>query len=201
MNYCTDCRCVFEGGVCPGCGTANVREAADNDFCFLTEQDSIKSSICEGALNAEGIQCVALSDLSGIEMSFALPAFRRRLYVPFGQLAQAINVLKETERAETEKIKRRLMENSDKIAMNGRLLKKIKIKSGMKNNDEVRFYCIKLISNAERIEEDGVITGCPYGGHYIFCYASGATVALNSQTFEILSVKVEKRYNQAEHDK
>lgn len=193
MNYCADCYCAFDGDVCPVCGTDRVRKVNDGDFCFLTERDSIESDICDGALRANGIQCVTMPGLSGIEMSFAVPAFRRRLYVPFGQLMQAINVLKEAERLESEKTKSRLTENADKLKINDRLLKKIKHVFALKSDEEVRSYCLGVINKATRIEEDGMISGCPYGGHYIFCHAPEAVLTLNSVTFEILSVKAEKK--------
>ncbi len=98
MQFCENCRFVFEGNRCPICDSKKSRPVQDDDFCFLTEKSAAYSAALTEIFRENDIPCSALSHTRGIETYFALPPENNRLYVPFHSLEKAKAFLRKTER-------------------------------------------------------------------------------------------------------
>ncbi len=73
--YCEKCSVLFEGSSCPVCGGKKIREAKEDDICFLTEQGKIESDLLAEVLEQNGIlflkkgrRGAALSMMAGFMM-------------------------------------------------------------------------------------------------------------------------------------
>lgn len=73
MQFCENCRFVFEGNRCPICDSKKSRPVQDDDFCFLTEKSAAYSAALTEIFRENDIPCSALSHTRGIETYFALP--------------------------------------------------------------------------------------------------------------------------------
>ena len=54
-RYCEKCRKIFEEYRCPNCGNISLREAGENDLCFLTEQECGHAGLIGDTLRQRGI--------------------------------------------------------------------------------------------------------------------------------------------------
>lgn len=192
MNYCEKCNVATEQAVCPLCGSRKVRQAQDDDFCLLTES---KGQNCEGLIAAfeeEGVPYSAVPYGSGVETKFGMPLKNCRLYVPFSSLETAKSIAAEMERAVTDDLRCELLENAAALNFSRRVEKKARKKLKLSEEQSFSGYCVEVIKSAEEIEDGGAITGSFGHGHYIFCYFGKITLAVDSATYEVLSLTVSK---------
>ena len=94
--YCEKCSRIVEEQQCPYCKGKKLREPADNDPCFVTEQDYIPSGILQDVLKQNGIPYLIKSVLgAGIAIRVGPVLDRSRFYVPFRCLNQATEIVEE----------------------------------------------------------------------------------------------------------
>lgn len=186
MNYCEKCHVAAER-CCPLCGTKKLRGIQDEDFCFLTGNSAAYCDMLEDIFKENDIPYAALPYGSGLEARLALPLQNRRLYVPFASLEAAKEIIRQIENSETESLRKALLQYADELNISPKLEKKLRKKLKLRE-DEIFEYCVGIIESANKIVDNGRITDCSEGGHYLFCFSEKATLSINSATYEILSV-------------
>ena len=192
MQFCENCRFVFEGNRCPICDSKKSRPVQDDDFCFLTEKSAAYSAALTEIFRENDIPCSALSHTRGIEAYFALPPENNRLYVPFHSLEKAKAFLRKTENAETEAWRECLLRNAGNLHASQKFEKKARKKIRLSEDGDFFGYFVEIIQTANKIADEGAITSCTKGGHYLFCFSDTATISVNSETYEILSLTIPK---------
>ncbi len=91
--YCEKCKVLFDGRVCPQCGSSKVREPKDNDECFLTEKEMIWGEMLADVLNENHIPFYYKKTLgAGMAMKVGPNSERYRFFVPFSRLTVAQDV-------------------------------------------------------------------------------------------------------------
>ena len=187
MNYCENCNFVTEQTVCPVCSSKKLREVRDDDFCFLADS---RTSPCETLIMIFDEAEIPYTAVPyGIGSRFALPTMSKyRLYVPYRFLERAKGELNGIESAETERLRKYLLENEQKFNIDPKKAKKTAKKLKLATEQDFWQYCVNIVKSSEKIVDEGEITGCPERGHYIFCYFENAIISFNSKTFEILSL-------------
>ena len=187
MNYCENCRFVSEQAGCPVCGSKKLREVRDDDFCFLADSCMSPCETLVDILNENGIQYSAVPYGTGSRLALSLSHYR--LYVPYRFFERAKSILNGIENAETERLRKILLENQNKIHIDPKKERKIAKKLKISEEQDFYLHCVHIIESSEKIVDEGVISVCPKRGHYLFCYSDEATICINSQTYEILSLK------------
>lgn len=82
--YCEKCKRLITDCVCPVCGNKKIREAADQDICFLVEKDQIWSGMLEDVLKQNNIPVFVQSNIgAGMAIKAGSMFERIRFYVPF----------------------------------------------------------------------------------------------------------------------
>lgn len=193
MNFCENCHCVTEQEYCPLCGAKKLRQVREDDFCFLTENSASYGEDLISIFKESGIPCSAVPYGSGLESRFALPLSNYRIFVPFNCLEKAENIILEIENSKTEELRGYILENCNQFNVSQKLEKKIRKKIKLTEEQDFFEYCIAVIKSSQKVVDSGMITGCRKGGHYLFCYSGNATLAINSATFEILSLNLNKK--------
>ena len=190
MNYCKNCYCATDYERCPMCGTKKLREAQEDDFCFLLEKDVAYCGMLTSIFEEKNIRFSTVPYGSGVRSAFGMSLENYRVYVPFASLEAAEKIVDERENFETETFRSSLMENSNLLNVSTKLKKKLEKKFGLSGDEEFFDYCRKVVESARKIVDGGKIS---YGdAHYLFCYASGVALTVNSKTYEILSLRSTK---------
>ena len=92
MKYCEKCKCVTEKSVCPYCAEKHLREAFDDDFCFVCELDEMKAKMLIELLKNNSINFITEPSLgSGLTMSTGLRE-RENIFVEYENLGKAIEL-------------------------------------------------------------------------------------------------------------
>ncbi len=193
MKYCENCCCATELERCPLCGTKKLRQIKEEDFCLLTENSLSFGEDLIGILKENEIHCSALPYGSGLESRFALPLSNYRIFVPFKFLEKAKTILLDIENSKTDELRDFLLENQIHFNVSRKTENKIRKKIKLSEEQNFFTYCLEIIKSANKIVDSGMISSCPKGGHYLFCYLQNTTLALNSKTFEILSLIMAKK--------
>lgn len=193
-RYCENCHFAVADTRCPVCGSKRLRQINDDDYCFLTENSEACLGTLIDALEESGIKYTSVPYRSGLQSKLALPVSRYRLFVPFLSLESAQNIIRGRENAQTEKLRNSLLENIDKFNISPRLEKKINKKIKFDETDDIFSICEDIIRCADRIADGGTISNCLKGGHYLFFYSDDTTLTVNSVTYEILSLSVNKKH-------
>ena len=179
MNFCDNCYFVSEATRCPFCGSKKLRQARDDDFCFLTEKSSAYGDMLLEVFKEHGIPCSAMPCGSGIETQFAMPLKNYRLFVPFSFLNEAKSIVLEIEKAETENLRDNLLKNENSLYASEKVEKKIRKKIRLSGESNFIKYCVGIIQAANKIVSEGRITGCLQGGYYLFCYSDDMILSDN----------------------
>lgn len=185
--YCDNCFAISGKDYCPVCGTKKIRAVNAEDFCLLLETDAQYCNEIITAFEDEDLPYSAMPYGSGIESKFGLPLSKYRLFVPFARYDRAKEIVNELENFRTEKLRSGILENSDRFHVLKATEKKIRKKLKISNNTGFFVWCENVVKTAYRIIDEGSITDCRQGGHYLFCYAKDVTLAVNSATYEIIS--------------
>lgn len=188
MNYCENCRCAFSGKFCPLCGTNRIREAGRDDFCLICQCDESEGrNICD-VLGEAGIRVVSVPYGSGVESRFGLPLSQCRLFVEFSELERTNGLLADMRTVRTDGLKKLVLDNIENLNIAVRLEKKLAKKLKIPP-ERVLGFCVELIkscASASFEKSAGATCG------YIFFFAKHCTLAIDGDTFEVLSLDVEK---------
>ena len=95
MNYCKHCHMLLDETRCPKCGNKFLRSPIETDYVFLTEREYPWSEVLEQALKDAEIPVVTNDAIVGAWFTANFgPRFERsQLFVPYGQLEQAENLM------------------------------------------------------------------------------------------------------------
>lgn len=189
MNYCENCYVVSDQTRCPLCGTKRLRQVERDDFCLLTEKDSSYCNMLMDAFQENDIHCSAVPWGSGVRSKFALPLENYRLYVPFHSLEKAKNMILRIEDAETENLRNKLLERTEKLNVAPKTEKKLRKKLKLQPTETILDFCLGIIKSADRMKDEIPNSG---GEHYVFCSSDEATLLLKAESCEILSVTKRK---------
>ena len=93
MKYCERCKCVSEKRTCPYCGEEHLREAFDDDFCFVCELDEVKAQMFLEILKNNAVAYITEPSLgSGLTMSTGLRE-RENIFVEYKELGRSLELL------------------------------------------------------------------------------------------------------------
>jgi len=88
--YCENCCILFEGTVCPVCGSRDVRLPNSHDYCFLTKKEALWAEILEDVLQQNRVPVVNRTGRSAAMVLRSNPLNQEILfYVPYGWLERA----------------------------------------------------------------------------------------------------------------
>ncbi len=90
MPYCPICKLLVEDQHCPLCGSKNLRAVNDDDYCFLTEKDSIWAGALSELLTQNKIPFIVKQLLGdGLATRIGPAQERIHFYVPYSFYHQA----------------------------------------------------------------------------------------------------------------
>lgn len=93
-HYCEACQLVFEGEVCPACGSRKVREPSGTDLCFLCQKPIMWAEMAEDVLTNNGIPFLPRREMGlGLSLNVGPMNDHVRIYVPYDQLARATELM------------------------------------------------------------------------------------------------------------
>ncbi|MDE6690719.1 MAG: hypothetical protein K2K04_01995 [Clostridia bacterium] len=193
MNFCENCHIVSDAERCPVCGSKRLRPVEEDDFCLLTENTAEYGSMLTDIFDEENIPYSAVPYGSGLETKLGLPFKNSRLFVPYGSLEAAREIIKQLDRSATEELREDLLANVENLNVSGRLEKKARKRIKLSQDEDFFEVCIGLIESAEKIADRGIITNCLKRGHYLFVFSGNTTLVINSETYEILSLTKDKQ--------
>lgn len=185
MKYCGSCKIIIDTETCPVCG-GRLREAKAEDFCLIAEKDALQGKITQNMLVSQGIDCVSLPSGSGVRSAFALPLENLKLYVPYARYEKANGILRANADENTEKLRKELLANADKLHIkNDRAEKRIRKTLALQKGADTVGFCKELIACAKLIKNEGSSYGA-ISGNYITVYGE-VNVTIGSGDYEILS--------------
>ena len=185
MKYCENCHIVTDFPRCPACGAKVFREVREEDFCLLLERLRRTARCLRRSLKRRifpALRCLratgsALRSGCGWKMKSCLCRMRSCS----GQKRSCAR----SPLGETERLRGQILQNADALHMAPRLARKLAKKW---KAEDVLNVCKEKIASARRIEDGGRRLDGPGSGHFLFCYADGATLCVDSESLEILSV-------------
>lgn len=186
MEFCESCNVAFEGERCPVCGTKKLRQAREDDFCFLLEDDALRCNVIMGVLESNEIPYSAMPFGNGVEARVGMPLGNYRVFVPFVHLERAKSLLRDLENENTEQLRAQLLENAKSFNIPPKVEKKLRKKLKLPADIDFIAYCVDIVKGANKIVDEKCI-GMQW--RYVFCYSDETSVTLNSKTFEILAVR------------
>ena len=96
MYYCESCMLLSEQPTCVRCARKRLREPHAGDFCFVDEQAQMWAEMLCDVLRQNGIPCISRSVLgAGLAMKVGVNLDRHRVFVPFEQHEQALEIVNE----------------------------------------------------------------------------------------------------------
>lgn len=96
MNYCEECKVVFQEDKCPVCGSRHVREVMPDDPCFLVEKEQIWASVLSEVLDDNGIPFFCKNVLgAGMAIKTGPMRERVRFYVKKCDIPKANDIVEE----------------------------------------------------------------------------------------------------------
>lgn len=90
MHYCPNCNTLVSGNRCTICGTREIRFPQGEDYCYLTEKESIWAAALRDILRENHIPFVTKNTLGAGLAAKMGPAMERvRFYVPYAHYEPA----------------------------------------------------------------------------------------------------------------
>lgn len=186
MNYCENCNVAFESERCPACGTKKIRQAYDNDFCFLLEDSTLRCDVLTGVLETNDIPYSAMPYGSGVESYVGKSLSNCRIYVPYDCLVKAQDILRDIDTKNTEEWREKLLDNVSSFNIPSKMEKKIRKKLKLPVETKFIDFCVGIVRSANKIIDKSAYVD---GWRYVFCYGEDYSITFNSLSFEILAVR------------
>lgn len=96
IMFCPKCNLIVKASKCPVCGSRNVREPEPEDYCYLTEKETIWAGALSDILTQNEIPFITKNVLgAGLAAKMGPALERTRFYVPYAQLPLAQDLEKE----------------------------------------------------------------------------------------------------------
>lgn len=103
MYFCPNCNVLTEQTRCRVCGSREVRLPGQEDYCYLTEKQTIWAAALEDLLADHGILCITKNTLGAGLAAKIGPAMERvRFYVPYARYEEAKELEQEFFKAEED---------------------------------------------------------------------------------------------------
>ena len=185
MLYCEECKrvCVDESDCV--CGSGFLREATEQDYCFLLEANEAFAQMLEGYCDSNGIECVLIPSGNGSRSALGLSLGNFIICVPYPQYEAACEIVTLFERDQQDEIRNDLLQNRASWNAGKRTQRKLRKKLGMADGADF-FDCIQnALTEAQSVTDDGLIGSCEFAGHYIAVRSESYRFWFNSATYEI----------------
>ena len=185
MLYCEKCKRLSAFGYCGTCDNTALREATASDFCVLSEAEDVFAKALEGSFISNGIK-YALEPLSnGVRSYLGLSPGSYIIYVPYDQFNEAQEIVDFFQNDETEDLRRDLTAHRSAWSINKKMQKKLRKKLRLTDTDDLLTHINGILCGADNISDDGLISSCVKGGHYISVRSGDLLLWFNSVTYEI----------------
>ena len=186
MKYCETCRVLCVSGSCPICENLDLRDVRVDDFCLLTECTDSFGKMLEFTLSEMNIKCVLVPFGNGAKSALGLKLGYCKVYVLYQHYAAAKDIVEELTYNPTDDLRKDLLANEESWYVKSKsALKKMRKKLRLSENQDL-LACVKeAVLKASEISDDGVISSCTKGGHYISIKINDKKVWFNSATYEI----------------
>ena len=186
MKYCEECKTLVNGEACPECGSENLRDPNDEDFCFLVECRQSFGDILNEALKDEGIECALVPWGDGVRTALGMELENYRVYVPFKDVENAVEILKEfIGEPAVEKLRKKLLDNIDEWHMKESFAKKIRKKLKLGKDDDIFDAIEEGVKNSDTIQDRGLMGTFETAAHGIMVKIDGVVLWFSDETFEI----------------
>ena len=186
MKYCENCMTLCASECCEVCGNLQVREVTSKDFCFLLECEETFGEMLKPILDETNIACELIPAGNGARSAFGLRLGNYRVYVPYQQYETAQEILKDLWDDPADDLREDLLENADRWHVkNDGALKKLRKKLALTEKEDFLAYVKDGVASAAEISDDGLISACTRGGHYISVKIKNQRIWFNSETYEI----------------
>ena len=130
---------------------------------------------------------------NGMRSALGLNLENLQLFVPYQFYDRALDLHDYLKGDPTEEIKKSLLENRKKWHVIGRFTEgKFKKKLKISKDADLFQHCEEIVNSSEKILDQGSISSCLEGGHYLFVYTDTAELTFNSETFELMYAKIRK---------
>lgn len=94
--FCPHCNIIVNAPKCPVCGSKNIRAPKDDDYCCLTEKETIWAGALSDILAQNEVPFVTKNVLgAGLSAKMGPALERTRFYVPYSYYALAQDLEKE----------------------------------------------------------------------------------------------------------
>lgn len=186
MNfYCESCKrlCVTEKECL--CGNQVLREVTAQDYCFLLVADELRSEILNDCFINNGIDSVLKPFGDGYRNALGLSLGNYIIYVLYSQYEQAKNLVEFFNQDPTNDLKQDLIKHRELWHINKRMQKRLCQKLKIKVPNDILDAIAELVEKSNSISDDGTISSCVKGGHYISVNTDHFKVLFNSATYEI----------------
>ena len=188
MYYCEECKELNEQMECESCGKRALRYVTHNDFCLLvTCEQTLGDMICF-SLEENKIESAKIPFGDGARTALGLGLGNYAIYVPYKHYEQAREIAEYYTADPTIQIKKELLDNLDKWHVSSeRAEKKIRKKLKLSDEQDLFDYVKGEVEVSQSISDEGLISTCTEGGHYILVRVSNRIkiIWFNSKTFEI----------------
>ena len=188
MKYCENCRALCQHDVCDICESAELREVLPEDYCILTECAEDFGGLLKNTLEDMDIPCALMPFGNGARSAFGLSLGKYRVFVQYRDYETSKDVLDQLTYDPTEDLRKDLLDNREKWHINGFFAKRrMRRKFQIAKEEDLIDFVARAVGGAAKITDDGAISDCPEGGHYIAVMVNDRKLWLNSATYEILT--------------
>ena len=184
MLYCEKCKVLSDEQCCGTCGNENLRNAKNEDFCFLVACEEFFGEMFVDALKNEGINCAAVPFGNGVRSQLGLTLGNYQLFVPYAHYEKAQDILDSLSvMPSCDNLKNQILENMDKWHIErASTEKKIRKKFKFEKNVDL-FQAIKeRVQLANSIEDVGLMFD---GEHGLLVKYEGVALWFSATTYKI----------------
>ena len=172
---------------CHECGNEHLREATDEDYCFLLECRQAFGEMLKDGLGDEDLECVLLPWGNGVRTGMGLELENYRVYVRYKNIERAVEILKDfIGEPEIEKLRKKLLENVDNwyIAKES-TAKKITKKLKADKSENIFDIIEKGVRESDSIRDRGLMGVFIPEAHGIAVKIGDVILWFSDETFEI----------------
>ena len=182
--YCENCKrlCAFEKECL--CGK-KLRVPTSQDYCFLLEADELRSKMLQDCFINNGIDCILEPSGDGYRSALGLSLGNYIIYVLYSQYEQAENIVEFFNQDPTNDLSDDLIKHKELWYVNKRMQKRLCKKLKLKAPEDIFDKVLDIVENFDSISDDGLISSCIKGGHYISVNTDEFRFWFNSATYEI----------------